>query len=77
MSFTVAFIFYKKSSKTAANSLDREKRQLGSVTAILEQAFSSFRNMGGKSDGDDDDEADVNAYASELIELKPNQSTYG
>ena len=64
-----------RSFRTAANSLDREKRQLGSVTAILEQAFSSFRNIGGESDGDGDDDVDKNAY--EFAKLKPNQSTFG
>ena len=70
LSFTIAFIFYNKSFKTAANSLNREKRQLRDVAAALELAHSSFRNMGGVSDGDGNEEVDKNAYASEFAKLK-------
>ena len=59
-----------ESFKTAANSLDKEKRQLRDVAATFEQAHSSFCNMGGVSDGDGDDEVDKNAYASEFARLK-------
>ena len=59
-----------ESFKTAANSLDREKRPLRDVAAALEQAHCSFRNMGAATDGDGDEEVDKNAYASEFAKLK-------